>query len=181
MNRASLKTINLLGWVIFVMLFFSQEGLSNELISVDKALAKIFPQASFKKKNIFLSSEQIRHIENKANLTFAGAHTSEITIFLAQEKEQTIGYVFEDTVMGKWGPIHYLVGIDHNGVILQAIILDYQEIRGKPVAKSRFLKQYKGKTQKNPLQLQSDIDAITGATISSRSLTDGIRKNLHIF
>ena len=67
------------------------------------------------------------------------------------------------------------------GAIVEVIILDYSEIRGKPIAKRRFLRQYKGKTTKDPVLLRRDIDGISGATISSRSLTDGIRKILYIF
>jgi Na+-translocating ferredoxin:NAD+ oxidoreductase RnfG subunit len=84
-------------------------------------------------------------------------------------------------VVGKWAPIRYLVGLDLNGTVLQVIVLEYKEIRGRPVAKKRFLNQYKGKTIQDELMLRSDIDGVTGATISSRSMTDGVRKILHIF
>lgn len=100
---------------------------------------------------------------------------------LRREQNAAVGYAFEDTVIGKWGPIHYLAGLDTNGAVSRIIILDYQEIRGRPIAKPRFLRQYQGKTLKDTLQLRKDIDGITGATISSNSLTEGVRKILHMY
>lgn len=84
-------------------------------------------------------------------------------------------------MLGKWGPIHYALAVNPDGRIHKAVVLDYEEIRGKNVAKSRFLRQYEGKSTKDPVMLRQDIDGITGATISSRSMTDGVRKLLHIF
>ncbi|PIW58254.1 MAG: hypothetical protein COW13_05350 [Candidatus Omnitrophica bacterium CG12_big_fil_rev_8_21_14_0_65_50_5] len=73
------------------------------------------------------------------------------------------------------------MSLSPEGQVIEVSVLDYQEIRGKPVAKNRFLKQYQNKTIHNPVKLKKDIDGITGATISSRSLTDGVRKILYIF
>jgi len=155
---------------------------AEELISVDKALQKIFRKASaFTPHTVTLSAEQISRLEEKADITFAGAHLETVTFYTAQENGQTVGYAFEDTVLGKWGPIHYLAGLNTDGQVKEVVILAYDEIRGRPVAKPRFLRQYKGKGLPAPVKLQRDIDGISGATISSRSLTDGIRKILYIF
>ena len=102
-------------------------------------------------------------------------------LYILKGEDRVLGYAFEDTVLGKWGPIHYVVGINDAGEVLRVIVLDYQEIRGRPVAKRRFLRQYEGKTAHDPVRLREDIDGISGATISSRSLTDGIRKIINIF
>jgi len=154
---------------------------AEELATADQALRKIFPQAqSFIRREILLTPEQTGRIAAGAQMTFDEAHSLKITVYLAQNSGRTSGYGFEDTVHGKWGPIHYLVGVDLAGAVIDTVILDYQEIRGKPVAKRRFLKQYRGKSARDPLQLKEDINGISGATISSRSLTEGIRKLLFI-
>jgi len=54
-----------------------------------------------------------------------------------------------------------VVGIGPDGVIEEVVIVDYQEIRGKPIAKRRFLRQYDSKSLKHPLQLRQDIQGIT--------------------
>lgn len=155
---------------------------ANQLIKVEKALQQIFPgPAEFSREILCLSDAEVRHIEQKADVIFEGTHTTQIIRFTVRVDGQVVGYAFEDQVDGKWGPIHYAVGISLDGKVAGLAVLDYEEIRGRPIAKKRFLKQYFGKTTRDPLRLRKDIDGVTGATISSRSFTDGVRKILYIF
>ena len=180
MNRAPKLFIGF--FIIAVCSNCFSRGWADALISLDEALKQIYKNAQdFHKKTIVLTSQQIRQIETGAAITFEGSHADTVKVYVAYENGKPAGYAFEDTVIGKWGPIHYLLGLDPQGTVLDTIILDYQEIRGKPIAKKRFLRQYKGKTSRHAVQLQKDIDGVTGATISSRSLTDGIRKILHTY
>ena len=170
-----------LNLVSFLVLYGSAVC-AEELIGVDEALKKMFPNVShFDRRAISFSLEQVRQIEEAARLTFEGKHSDQVIVHIARAQGTVVGYAFEDTVIGKWGPIHYLVGLDTNGAVSQIIILDYQEIRGRPIAKPRFLRQYKGKTVRDALQLRKDIDGITGATVSSSSLTEGVRKILYMY
>ncbi len=189
---------------VLAIFIFSCSAFAAELMKVDEALKGIFPEAShFERRVVPLSGEQIRLVEGAARLTFEGKHSNQVIVHIARaallgpprpasmrpsaeaglrrEQNTTVGYAFEDTVIGKWGMIHYLAGLDTNGAVSRIIILDYQEIRGRPIAKPRFLRQYQGKTIKDTLQLRKDIDGITGATISSNSLTEGVRKIIYIY
>ena len=178
-KRQSVSAVFICACIIF---FFVRNGFAEELIKVEGALRKMFPAAGhFDRQVISLSKEQIRRVEEAARLAFEGKHSDQVIVHIAREQNAVAGYAFEDTVIGKWGPIHYLVGLDTNGAVSQVIILDYQEIRGRPIAKPRFLRQYQGKTIRDTLQLRKDIDGITGATISSNSLTGGVRKILYIY
>ncbi len=190
MNKVSFSNNVRNGRVVFLLLavFISSLLISSNiyaeeiLISRDKALAQAFPNASrFTKEEFVLTPDQIRKLKTEAKIRIGPKHQSKITLFTAKKDEQVLGYVFEDVVLGKWGIIHYVLALNKKGAVLKVIILDYSEIRGRPIARNRFLKQYKGKTYRNPVRLKKDIDGISGATISSRSITDGIRKLLHIF
>ncbi len=165
-----------------VLCLFGRCSSAEELVKAEAALRVIFPSASsIEKREIILSQEQIDSVEGSAEISFAGAHSWKIIVYILKDADAVAGYAFEDTVNGKWGPIHYLVGLNPEGTVLQTIILDYHEKRGRPISKKRFLNQYKGKTIHDQVLLREDIDGITGATISSRSLTDGVRKILHIY
>lgn len=155
---------------------------AERLISTDKALKKVYKKADqFEQIVVTLSQEQVQSIEDSARLSFSNGHSNRLTVHSVYQSGQLIGHALEDTVFGKWGPIHYLVGLDLSGKVKKTIILSYDEIRGKAVAKNRYLKQYKGKTVKSKLRLRKDIKGLSGATISSRSLTDGVRKLLHVY
>ncbi len=152
------------------------------LISADKALKKIYRKATrFDSEPLNLTAEQMDRLADAAHITFGTAHAPRLVKYTAYRGEELLGIAYEDTVVGKWGPIHYLVGLDNDGQVIEVIVLDYHEIRGKPAAKRRFLKQYKGKDRGDPIRLRKDIDGVTGATITSRSLTDGVRKAVHAF
>lgn len=169
---------------VFVLLggIFVPDAHASRLIKVEEALKNIFPDgAEFKREALCLSASEVAHIEQKADVIFKDTHTSQVIRFTVQKDGQVIGYAFEDIVEGKWGPIHYVVGVTPGGAIAGLAVLDYEEVRGRPIAKKRFLKQYFGKTLNDPVRLRKDIDGVTGATISSRSFTDGVRKILHIF
>ncbi len=52
----------------------------------------------------------------------------------------------------------------------------YYEDKGKPAMKWNFLKQYVGKSPSDPLTLGKDIDAVSGATWTSTSVTFAVKK-----
>jgi electron transport complex protein RnfG len=52
----------------------------------------------------------------------------------------------------------------------------YREPRGDEVRDARFRKQFEGKTAQDPLRLDRDIDAVSGATISSASTAVAVRR-----
>ncbi len=95
------------------------------------------------------------------------------------DKGESIGKVFKVEASGYSSIITALVGIDTEGRITGVDIVSQQETPGlgANVEKESFLSQYIGKIASEVL-LKKDggtIDAITGATISSRALTNGIK------
>ena len=105
----------------------------------------------------------------------------EFHFFIGRDAGRVVGYAVEDTVKGKWGIIRYILSIDPHGRVLDVMVLEYSERRGRPVAKRRFLKQFEGKTIHDKITLRRDIHGVSGATISSSSMTNGIRKLVHVF
>jgi Na+-translocating ferredoxin:NAD+ oxidoreductase subunit G len=76
--------------------------------------------------------------------------------------------------------IEMMVGIDPQGKVSGVKILSQKETPGlgADVAKPGFLDQFKGKSVKDKLAAKQDIDAITGATISSRAVCKGVKDAL---
>lgn len=139
---------------------------AEELTTVDQALRENFKTATAIEKNEFHPAKDLSEI---------------IPIYIIKKDQQTIGYALEHTVKGKWGPIHHLLVLNPQGKIQNIHILSYEEKRGRPIAKPRFTRQFIGKSIHNPVRLKKDIQGVTGATISSRGITDGVRKLLAVF
>jgi uncharacterized protein with FMN-binding domain len=90
------------------------------------------------------------------------------------------GTVFILDVMGQNSPITFGVGVTSGGIIRGVEVVAYREPRGEEIRNPRFLRQLQGKSIQDKLALGVDVDAITGATISSRSATFAARKALAI-
>jgi Na+-translocating ferredoxin:NAD+ oxidoreductase RnfG subunit len=89
-----------------------------------------------------------------------------------------LGYAEVRNVKGKERPITYLVAVDSTGATRDVDILVYREERGGEVANDAWRKQFRGKTAADPLQVGKDIRNISGATISSNSVTRSVRQAL---
>ena len=82
--------------------------------------------------------------------------------------------------MGKHGPITMLVAVDTGGAVREVSVLASREKRGKAVARPPFLNQFRGKQAGDWLRLGREIDAVTGATYSSRALVSGVGRALAV-
>lgn len=162
--------------------FGVSEALAEVLERVEDVLKRNFPAAdSFKEEIKKLDQNQMRELEEKSAVSLDPERDSRFFFHVARSEGRVLGYAVEDTVRGKWGPIHYLLALDPQGRVLDVSVLEYRERRGRPVAERRFLKQFIGKDTHNALKLQKDIQGVTGASISSRGVTEGIRKLVHVF
>jgi Na+-translocating ferredoxin:NAD+ oxidoreductase subunit G len=88
------------------------------------------------------------------------------------------GYVFLLDVIGQSLPITFAVGVKADGTVQDVQVMVYREPHGDEIRERRFRAQFKGKTLQQPLVVGKDVDAISGATISSHSAAYAVRKGL---
>jgi len=91
------------------------------------------------------------------------------------------GYLIVDKVVGKHEYITYAVGINPNGTVKQIEILQYNESYGYEVRNAAWRAQFVGKGAGSTLQLNADIQNISGATLSSKHITDGVKRVLNMY
>ena len=89
-----------------------------------------------------------------------------------------LGFAQVRNVKGKDQPITFLVAIDPVNALKDVDVLVYREPYGGEVAYEPWRKQFRGKTVTAPLVVGKDIRNVSGATISSHSVTLGVRKAL---
>jgi len=98
------------------------------------------------------------------------------TIFVATTQGKIDGYAIIDDERGLHQPISFATRLSARGVVERLEIVTYREPRGDEVRDARFRKQFEGKTAQDPLRIDRDIDAVSGATVSSASLATGVRR-----
>lgn len=93
-----------------------------------------------------------------------------------------LGYCVEVTPKGFDDAINLMVGIDFNGSVTGVSILQHSEtaVLGGKAADSAFLNQYIGKSGSVTVNNGSNaIQAVTGATITSKAVTQGVNTALN--
>jgi hypothetical protein len=88
------------------------------------------------------------------------------------------GWFIVDEVIGKHEMITYAVGIQPDGSVKGVEILEYVESYGYEVAEASWRKQFIGKRVSDSFKLGNDVQNISGATLSSKHLTDGVKRLL---
>lgn len=88
------------------------------------------------------------------------------------------GWFIVDEVVGKHEFITYALGLNADGSVHGLEIMDYRESYGGQVRDPKWRAQFTGKTKAAPLVLDQDIKNISGATLSSRHIADGVRRLL---
>jgi len=96
----------------------------------------------------------------------------------AMAGDRLLGLVVLDHVIGKHLFIDYMVAFDTTGRVTKVDILQYRESYGGEVRETGWLAQFVGKTSGSALRVGSDIRNISGATLSSLHLTEGIKRLL---
>lgn len=88
------------------------------------------------------------------------------------------GYAVQSEEIGKYRPITFMVGVTPAMAVRDVAVLVYRESRGGDVRRERFLRQYRGKSARDPIDVNRDIINISGATISVRSMNAGVKRVL---
>ncbi len=119
----------------------------------------------------------------------AGATLTEA--YEAQAGGSTIGYAFKIVSSGSQGNIEMMVGLDTEGAVTGVSIVSNSETSGigskvmtnQPTAKGvGVLDQFVDKTAADaPLTVGTNVDAISGATVSSKGVTTGVNAALAVF
>lgn len=101
-------------------------------------------------------------------------------IWRAETGGRAIGFFIFDRVIGKHLYIDYSVALDTGGRIRQIDILAYRESYGGEIRSPSWLAQFVGKSSASPLQVGNDIRNISGATLSSHHVTEGVKRIMSI-
>jgi hypothetical protein len=96
----------------------------------------------------------------------------------AQAGDKLLGLFVVDHVIGKHLYIDYAVALDPNGRVMRVEILQYRESYGGEVREPGWLAQFVGKTSGSTLKVGSDIRNLSGATLSSLHVTEGVKRVL---
>jgi len=136
---------------------------------VDKEIKDTFSVETFAFNGITISSEVVPDLP----ATFGSGNLFEI-----KTEDSLLGYAYVAKAPSKTDTFDYLVLLDPELIVLKTKVLIYREDYGGEIGSKRWLKQFTGKTQEDTLRYNDNIMAISGATISVRSMTNAMNNLL---
>ena len=159
-----------------IVAMVSADCIALPYMSFAQAQALIFPEAKeFVPAPVTMTPEQMARIEKTSGVKVLSPNQR---VWLAQADGNTIGWFIIDEVLGKKEFMIYGVGIDIHGVVRQIQIINYRENYGYEVRGAKWREQFVGKTLADPVELTVDIKNISGSTLSSRHVTEGVKRLL---
>jgi hypothetical protein len=152
---------------------------ATQYLKVEDAQKLAFPQAdAFTPIAYAPMAEQRAAIDKQAH---AHATVGDPTIWRVTAAGQPVGWFIVDNVIGKVEHITYAVALGRDGAVRSIEILDYRETHGYEVRNAAWRRQFEGKSARTGVEFGDDIKNISGATLSCRHLTDGVRRLLVIY
>ena len=168
------------GWTLapLVALAVPAPAYAALYLTSEQALHNAFPTAdSFAPSRIALSPAQWQSINSD---TVAPVAEREPRAWVASSAGKPLGQLYVDEVLGKQLNIKDAVAVGLDGRVQRVDILEYRETHGYEVRNARWLAQFTGKDSSSELQLGRDVRNISGATLSCRHVTAGVRRLLAI-
>lgn len=140
-------------------------------LSVEQAQDLYFPSQRMLPMPVTLLPAQIKQLEK-----YSGTKVREISPKIWRSSSG--GWFYIDRVIGKHEFITYALALTPDGAVAGVEILDYRETYGGEVKNPQWRAQFKGKRNGATLKLDSDIVNLSGATLSCRNLTLGVKRLL---
>lgn len=99
------------------------------------------------------------------------------TFYQGLKGDEKVGVVAVFPQKGFGGFMKLMLGVDSEGKITGFRVLEHSETPGlgARITEAEFQQQFVGKSVSDPFQVGKDVQAISGATISSRSVTGGLK------
>lgn len=113
-----------------------------------------------------------------------------IEVFKGTNGGEEVGYTIKVEIGGFSGPVEILVGIDKTGLVTGMKVLSNSETPGlgKNAEKPEFQASFSGKNSKDKVEVSktkpekdNQVQAMTGATITTQAVADGVNLALDYF
>jgi len=155
-----MKIKNIIFLLITSILFLSINPLDRIQKKIDKEIKSAFQIDSYSLMYISIEDSVSKSLPLLFNDNFKKIYSDKILV----------GYSYYSKAPSLYNLYDYLIILDVNLKIKKSKILVYREDYGGEIASKRWLKQFIGKSSLDSFLYSKDISAISGATISVKSM-----------
>lgn len=156
-----------LAMILFMAFGYSRNISPAHQKKMNKEIAILWPDSDVQMDEILLNEIQ------KEQASRIGIEK----VYALSKNEEALGYLVYLFVPSKLDYFDIGLIYDEEARIKSMKVLAYREDHGGEVGSKRWLKQFIGLGEKDPISLNEDIQGISGATISCESATKGTRES----
>lgn len=140
-----------------------------------QAIQTAFPSPyRVERKTVFLSEAQVRDIEQLAQTKVSSRI---VTYYVARSTSGLAGTAFFDRRIVRTMPVTYMVVVRPSGEVDRVDVLDFEE-PDDYLPRPEWLKLYRGRVLISDLRVGRGIPHVTGASLTSQAMNDGVREIL---
>lgn len=162
-------------WLLLApVVLVSPPAYATTYLTVEQAQALMFPRETLHPEFKTMDAAQFAAVAKAAGVAPNGRQ-------VRAWRASGGGWLVVDQVIGKHEFITFAVGLDPAGAVKSVEIMDYRESYGDQVRLPKWRAQFAGKRPGAVLKLGQDIRNISGATLSCRHVTDGVRRVLSTY
>lgn len=145
-------------------------------MSEEDAVKIMLPKSQQVRKEVLrLTAAQKDTVEQRIGWKFP---EDAFDLYIGETNGKVDGYAMVHNTIGKHKHMTYMVGVDSKGECTDVELLVFREAKGSEVGRKRFNSQYEGKTVSDPIRINKDIINLSGATMSVRSISAGVKRVL---
>jgi len=163
-----IKVVALIGLALLPVGYLYAEVFMN----TEQAKEVLWQTTAMSPVAIVLTNDQMDAIEDASGTWVKNGN-------LKAWKTETGGWFIIDQVVGKHEMIDLAVALTNEGKVKGIEVLRYREAYGAGVRHPKWLAQFLGKDHTERLKLGAQIHNISGGTLSSRHITEGINRLVH--
>lgn len=101
---------------------------------------------------------------------------AEYTFYVAKSGDRVDGYALFDEELGQHEMIDYGIFFDARGTVARVEVVAYREPYGDGIRSERFRQQFVGRDGRSAFRAGREIDIVSGATLSSRSMCRAVER-----
>ena len=155
------------------VVFFTFSAHAAVFASRQEAIQAVLPDAErIETRTISLTEDQLQQI---TTLATAQVDSKLLSVAIGYKGDTIVGYAFFDTRPVRTLPGTFLVSVSPTGTVQKVMVVAFHEPEDY-LPPPRWLQQFDGKALAPELQVYKGIHAISGATLSSQSVTNAVRK-----
>lgn len=173
-----------LGVILFLITAIAAGILAFANANTEGKIAELEAQASNEaRKSVFEDAESFEEVDKGKLEEIVKANPDILEVYKALDGSKSqIGYVVKTSTGGYAGPVEVVTGVSSDGSITGMKVVKNTETPGLGTlaAEEPFQAQFAGKSVETELEVvksgagDSQIQALTGATITSKAVTKGV-------